>query len=116
MEQLNNTESLASTRESIEYESGAGRNPALDTIKDKVADGLKSAAGSLRQKGPQTGAMSDYAGQASGWLDNAGNYIRDMDVSQVKTDIQRQMRANPGRALLIAGAAGLIVGALFRRR
>ncbi len=116
MEQLNSTESLASTRESIEYESGAGGSPALDNIKGKVADGLKSAAGSLRQKGPQNGAMSDYASQASGWLDTAGDYVRDLDVSQVKADIQRQMRANPGRALLIAGAAGLIVGALFRRR
>ncbi|HSF22674.1 MAG TPA: hypothetical protein VLE20_00490 [Blastocatellia bacterium] len=116
MEQLNNTESLVSTRETTEHESGAGRNPALDTIRGKVADGLKSAAGSLRPQGPQEGAMSDYASQASGWLDNASEYVRDMDVSRVKTDIQRQMRANPGRALLIAGAAGLILGALFRRR
>ncbi|MFY9609873.1 MAG: hypothetical protein WAU45_14800 [Blastocatellia bacterium] len=116
MEQLNNTESLASTREPVEYESGAGRNSTLDNIKGKVAEGLKSAAGSLRPKGRPEGAMSDYASQASGWLDSAGDYVRDMDVSQVKTDIQRQMRANPGRTLLIAGAAGLIVGALFRRR
>ena len=116
MEQLNNTESLASMRGPIDYESGAGTNSTLENIKGKVAEGLKSAAGSLKQNGPQNGAMSDYAGQASGWLDSAGNYIRDMDVSQVKTDIKRQMRANPGRTLLIAGAAGLIVGALFRRR
>lgn len=116
MEQLNNTESLASTRETIEDGSRADGSPTTDTIKSKVAEGLKSAAGSLRQKGPQNGAMSDYASQASDWLDGAGNYIRDMNVSQVKNDIQRQTRANPGRALLIAGAAGLIVGALFRRR
>lgn len=116
MGQFNTTESLASTREAIEYESGEGRNSTLDNIKGKVADGLKSAAGSLRPEGPQEGALSDYASQASGWLDSAGEYVRDMDVSQVKTDIQRQMRANPGRALLIAGAAGLILGALIRRR
>lgn len=116
MDQLNNTESLASTREPIDYEAGPGRNPTLDNIKGKVAEGLKAAAGSLRQKSPQAGAMSDYASRASGWLDSAGEYVRDMDAGQVKTDIQRQMRANPGRALLLAGAAGLIVGALFRRR
>lgn len=116
MEQFNKTESLASTRETIEYESGAGGKPTLDNIKDKVAGGLKAAAGSLRPEGLQEGGMSGYARQASGWLDSAGEYVRDMDVSQVKTDIQRQMRANPGRALLIAGAAGLILGALIRRR
>ena len=116
MEQFKTTESLASTREAPEYESGAGRNSTFDNIKDKVAGGLKTAAESLRPEGRQQGAMSDYANQASGWLDSAGEYVRDMDVSQVKTDIQRQMRANPGRSLLIAGAAGLILGALIRRR
>jgi ElaB/YqjD/DUF883 family membrane-anchored ribosome-binding protein len=39
-----------------------------------------------------------------------------MDPQKIKTDIQDQMRRNPGRSLLIAGAAGLILGALLRRR
>jgi hypothetical protein len=116
MEQLNNTEGLASTRSNTDYGSGLTRNPTLDNIKEKVADGLKSAAASLKPKGPQNGAMSDYASQASGWLDNAADYVEDLNVPQVKSDIQRQVRANPGRALLIAGAAGLIIGAMFRRR
>jgi len=116
MEQLNDTEMLASAGETIAHKSGPESNPTVDNIKDKVAMGLKSAARSLKQKGQQNGAVSDYANQVSGWLDNASGYVRDLDVSQVKTDIQRQMRANPVRTLLIAGAAGLVVGALFRRR
>lgn len=116
MEQLNNTEGLASPRASIDFESGPGRNATLDNIKAKVATGLKSAAASLRQKAPQTGPMSGYASQASGWLDNAADYVEDANASQVKSDIQHQVRANPGRALLIAGAVGLLAGALFRRR
>lgn len=116
MEQLNNTEALASPRANMDYESGSGANPTLDNIKVKVAEGLKSAATSLKEKGPQNGAMSGYVGQASGWLDNAADYVEDLNPSQVKSDVQRQVRANPGRALLIAGAVGLVVGALFRRR
>ena len=121
MDQLNNTEGLASQRAKMDYElgpagSGPAENPTLDNIKGKVADGLKSAAESLKQKGPQDGAMSDYVSQASGWLDNAADYVEDLDVAQVKSDIQRKVRSNPGRALLIAGAAGLVLGALFRRR
>lgn len=59
MEQLNNTESLAPTRETIAYESGSERNATVDNIKDKVAQGLKSAAGSLKQKGQPNSAMSE---------------------------------------------------------
>jgi ElaB/YqjD/DUF883 family membrane-anchored ribosome-binding protein len=91
-------------------------NSTFNTIKEKVAQGLKSAAESLKTKGPQTGEISNYAKQTSRWLDNAGTYVEDLSTSRVKSDIQHQMRTNPGRSLLIAGAVGLIVGSLFRRR
>jgi len=116
MEQLNNTESLTAARETFDYQSRPRNNQVIDDMKGKVADGLTSVAGRLKQKGEQNGPMSDYANQASGWLDNAAEYVREFDPSQVKADIQRQVRENPGRTLLIAGAAGLVVGALFRRR
>ncbi|HWN98331.1 MAG TPA: hypothetical protein VNS63_03570 [Blastocatellia bacterium] len=116
MEQFNKTENLVSAREPIAYESGPQSNQTVDNIKDKVAQGLKSAAGSLKQRRQQDGVVSAYANQLSGWLDSASDYVRDVNVSQVKNDIQRQVRTNPGRTLLIAGAAGLVLGALFRRR
>lgn len=119
MEELNNTnntEGLASPRANMDYETGLARTPTSDNLKTKVADGLKGAAASLKQKGQQDGPLAEYASQASGWLDTAADYVEDLNVSQVKSDIQRQTRANPGRALLIAGAAGLVIGALFRRR
>lgn len=113
---VQNTEGLASPRANIDYQAGPDTNSNVENIKLKVAEGLKSAAASLKQKAPQEGAMSGYVSQASGWLDTAGDYVEDFNVPKVKSDIKRQMRANPGRALLIAGAVGLVVGALFRRR
>jgi ElaB/YqjD/DUF883 family membrane-anchored ribosome-binding protein len=95
---------------------GRGSNPTIDKIQMKIADGLKSAAASLKQDAPPNGSMSEYLNQASGFLDRTADYMENVSVSKVKHDIQRQTRANPGRALLIAGAAGLILGALFRRR
>lgn len=114
MEQFNDNEILASSRSNAEHEWD--RAPGSSPIKAKLAHGLRSAAASLERNGPQYGEMSGYVRKASRWLDNAGDYVEDLNPTQVKSDIQRQMRTNPGRSLLIAGAVGLIVGTLFRRR
>jgi ElaB/YqjD/DUF883 family membrane-anchored ribosome-binding protein len=108
MDQINNNESLTpvQNRSSDEPQSLSGGSK-FDNIKSTVADKLKSAAQTLKAKGEQNTNVSGYASQASGWLEGA---------SKIKTDIQRQVRSNPARSLLIAGAAGLILGALFRRR
>jgi ElaB/YqjD/DUF883 family membrane-anchored ribosome-binding protein len=116
MEQSNTLEDIRSSAVSYDNRSAPGGNSAFDTIKVKVAQGLKSAAATLRPKSLQSGEPSEFAGQTARWLDNAGGYVEDLSVSKVKTDIQRQMRTNPGRSLLIAGAVGLVVGSLFRRR
>jgi ElaB/YqjD/DUF883 family membrane-anchored ribosome-binding protein len=83
----------------------------FDNIKTTVADKLNTAADALRQKTGQTG----YAGQASDWLTNAADYVRDVDPAQLKSTIQEQVRSNPGRSLLIAAGAGLALGILLRR-
>lgn len=89
----------------------------LDTIKDTVASKLHAAAGVIQQKAsesPNTTAGS-YAGQAANWLDDAAGYVRDADPQKIKSDLQNQVRHNPGRSLLVAGAAGLLLGFLIRR-
>jgi ElaB/YqjD/DUF883 family membrane-anchored ribosome-binding protein len=116
MDQSNHFEDITSSGLSYDGKSGRDENSTLGTVKAKVAQGLKSAAESLKAKGPQTGDLSGYVDQTSRWLDNAGTYVEDISTSRVKSDIQNQMRSNPGRSLLIAGAVGLIVGSLFRRR
>ncbi|MEN3334755.1 MAG: hypothetical protein V7641_4120 [Blastocatellia bacterium] len=88
----------------------------FDNIKATVADKLKSAADTLRQKSGQNSATAGYANQASDWLNHSADYVRDIDPAQIKSDIQQQVHSNPGRSLLIAGAAGLALGILLRRR
>jgi ElaB/YqjD/DUF883 family membrane-anchored ribosome-binding protein len=115
--EINNTESLTPVRDTSQYgTSPGGGKSTLNNIKATVADKLKSAAQTLGQKSGQDSTVSQYAGQASGWLNNAADYVRDIEPDQVKADIQRQVRTNPGRSLLIAGVAGLVLGTLFRRR
>ncbi len=87
----------------------------LDNIKTTVADKLNDAADALRQRSGQNSATAGYASQASDWLNNAADYVRTVEPEQIKSNIQQQVRSNPGRSLLIAGAAGLALGILLRR-
>jgi ElaB/YqjD/DUF883 family membrane-anchored ribosome-binding protein len=117
MDQINNTESLTPVRDTNEYEmKSQGGNSTFNNIKSVVADKLKAAAQTLEGKAEQNSPASGYAKQASGWLAGAADYVRDVNTDQVKSDIQRQVRSNPGRTLLIAGAVGLALGALLKRR
>lgn len=118
MDQMNNSNNLTGNEEA-RYESQGGSESAgvsLDTIKEAVADKLHAAAGAIQQKAGQKQLdQGGYIGQAAGWLDNAADYVRDVDPQSVKSDLQKQVRSNPGRSLLIAGAAGLFLGILLRR-
>ena len=119
MDQMNRTESLSEGKEISNYGSPSTSGAStLDTIKDTVADKLHAVAGAIQQKAGQNqeNAVAGYAGQAAGWLDGAAEYVREADQQKVKADLQRQVRSNPGRSLLVAGAVGLVLGFLFRRR
>jgi len=115
-----NTESLTPVHDTSRFEAQSSANPStLDQLKDTVADKLKSASSALKEKAARAepnSSVASYADKASGWLGGASDYVREMNPTQVKSDLQRQVRTNPGRTLLIAGAAGLLLGALLRRR
>ncbi|HVF91364.1 MAG TPA: hypothetical protein VNH22_14965 [Blastocatellia bacterium] len=117
----NKTEGLATSRATSKVGSSHERGGStLDNIKSTVAEKLYSAADTLQQKAGQTNqpdsTMATYGTQASEWLNRSADYIRDMDVNKVKSDVQNEVKRNPGRSLLIATAAGLVLGAIFRRR
>ena len=117
MDQMN-SESLTADRETSSFGSkSTSGSSTLETIKDTVADKLHAAAGAIQQKADQNqnNPAAGYAGQAAGWLDDAAEYVRDVDPQKVKADVKNQVRQNPGRSLLVAGAAGLLLGILLRR-
>lgn len=113
MQQVNRSEDLTLSPGTTQaHNSGS----TFNNIKTTVAEKLHSAATAIRQKGGQNEATAGYAGQASDLLNTAADYVRDIEPAQIKTDLQRQVRSNPGRSLLIASAAGLALGILLRRR
>jgi ElaB/YqjD/DUF883 family membrane-anchored ribosome-binding protein len=88
-----------------------------DKLKNAVADQLKHAAASIDEKARSgTAQLSEYGHKAADWLDSSADYVRNIDPNQVKVELESKVRKNPGRSLLIAAAAGLILGIIVRRR
>lgn len=95
-------------------------NSTFDKVKSTVSTKLHEAADSLtgkvRNLAGNNPSATQYGDQAANWLNRSADYIDDLTPGQIRNDMQKQVRDNPGRSLLIAAAAGLILGAVIRRR
>jgi ElaB/YqjD/DUF883 family membrane-anchored ribosome-binding protein len=91
----------------------------FESVKNVVADQLQTVAETIGNKATAPGAQPDvarYSNYASEWLGQSADYVRELDLTDAKDQVQEYVKKSPGRSLLIAGAAGLILGALLRRR
>lgn len=102
-----------------DFHRRSGRSAGFENIKKMIADQLHNAAEALGEKvadpdGPS--GMAQYGNQVAAWLDQSAEYIRQFDYQQADIRIREHIRHSPGRSLLAAGAFGLIIGAILRRR
>jgi ElaB/YqjD/DUF883 family membrane-anchored ribosome-binding protein len=98
---------------------GSGKSPGFKSAKKIVADTLHHVAGVVAGKTANQDASSGiarYGKQASEWMDQSSEYVRKFDYKQEDARVREYVRQSPGRSLLIAGAVGLIIGAIWRRR
>ena len=97
----------------------SGNSTGFENVKNIIADKLHNVAEALGEKAAGQDAQSgiaQYGKQASKWLDQSAEYVRQFDYEQADTRVRECVRQSPGRSLLIAGAVGLIIGAILRRR
>ena len=103
------------TSRAVEHPQGG-----LNSVKTFVADKLDEAAQGIRNKTAQGTVAEDGRAQvgthAADWLEKASGSVRRFEPERVKENVQREMRQNPGRTLLIAAATGIVLGAFLRRR
>ena len=100
-------------------ESGIRNESVLDQTKRVVADKLRNVSDQLHQQSSRNDInreLGNYGQQAAQWLDRSADYVNDMNPQKIKDDVKNQVKANPGRTLLIAGGIGLLLGAVLRRR
>lgn len=114
-----NNYSVDKTGETATEFQGSDKSTALGNVKTIIADKLHEAAEALDKKASDKDAHSgvaQYGKQASEWLDQSAEYVRQFDYKQADASVRNYVRHSPGRSLLIAGAAGLILGVVLRRR
>jgi ElaB/YqjD/DUF883 family membrane-anchored ribosome-binding protein len=105
--------------ENARRSEGGQSDSTFKQIKTTVADKLQSAAQTLHQKADRSGQSTEvtaFGHRAAGWLERSADYVNEMEPQRLRTDLENQVRRNPGRSLLIAGIVGLALGGLLRRR
>jgi ElaB/YqjD/DUF883 family membrane-anchored ribosome-binding protein len=98
---------------------GSGKSTGFGNVRNSIADAIHKVAEVLGNKAADQDAQSGMAQcgkKASEWLDQSAEYVRQFDYKQADDRVREYVRQSPGRSLLIAGAVGLIIGAILRRR
>ncbi len=116
-------ERLDATKDTAREKLGATREKASH-LKATLADKLEQGADKLRHKSANTtvtevGADTERKARkasdkvASG-MESTADWIRNADVDSMKSGLEKQVRTNPGRTLLVALGLGYVVGRIFR--
>src|ERR1035437_314921 len=97
----------------------SGPSCGCENVKTMIADKLHKISETLGQKAAgqdESSGMAQYGKQASELLEQSAEYVRQFDYKQTDAKVRDYVRQRPGRSLLIAGAVGLIIGTIWRRR
>ncbi len=95
-----------------------GKLCCCEELKQSVADKLCRAASTLEKTAAEHEKNSDLADvekHAAQWLNKSSDYIRQFDYEREQANARNHIARNPGRSLMIAGAAGLVLGVLLRK-
>jgi hypothetical protein len=102
-------------------------------VKNTLADALEAGADRLRSRGggqQQLAGATGYGDQSTttdggkvaqigdrvaGGLQSSADWLREADIDNLRQGVERQVRDNPGRTLLIAVGLGYLLGKAFRR-
>lgn len=114
-----NKSEVDKTEETAAGFQGSGKSTGFENVKNIIADKLHSVAEGLGENSAdQDGesGMAKYGKQASEWLDHSAEYVRKFDYKEADASIREYVKQSPGRSLFMAGAVGLVIGSIFRRR
>jgi ElaB/YqjD/DUF883 family membrane-anchored ribosome-binding protein len=83
----------------------------VDSVREPVADKLRGAADTLRQKGERIPGGAAVAGAAEA----SASYIESHNAQQMVEDVMTIVKKNPAQSLLVAGVLGFLIARAFRR-
>jgi hypothetical protein len=94
----------------------------IRTAQSDLADKLRKAAARIYEPDSdeddsrQMSAVGALGAQANSLLNKTADYIEKVDPKAIQADVTKQVQHHPGASLLIAGTAGFVLSAMFRRK
>lgn len=79
-----------------------------------VGRGMESLAGTIRDRGPQSGFLGGAASGVASALDSSGRYLEEQGLSGIGEDLTNLIRRNPIPALLIGVGLGFLLARMTR--
>ena len=58
--------------------------------------------------------MAQVNNKVASGMESTADWLRDADLNNLRTGIERQVKEHPGRTLLIAAGLGYLIGKAFR--
>jgi len=84
---------------------------ATTTVGEKMTD----AAQTIRAKAPTSGPLADAAVTAADSLEQAGSYLKEQDLSDMRADVEGIIRRYPVQSLLVGLGVGYLLARSMRR-
>ena len=108
----------------VDETSASVRDRALQ-MKTQLADKLETGAGRLRQRATNMEKIDNAiattkqrvaqtSDRVAAGMERSADWLRNANVTSFQQGLERQVRENPGRTLLIAGAIGYLLGRAFK--
>ena len=115
---------IIEVQDEVEQSAETIRERAVQ-LKTQLADKLETGAGRLRQRATDTAKIddaiamtkekvADASDRVASGMERSAEWLRSANLSAAQQRLERQVRENPGRALLIAGAIGYLLGRAFK--
>jgi ElaB/YqjD/DUF883 family membrane-anchored ribosome-binding protein len=82
---------------------------------DSVGGGMKSLAGSIRDKAPENGVLGNAASGVAGTLESGGAYLQEQNLRGMAEDATSLIRRYPLQAILVGVGVGFLVARALRR-
>lgn len=94
-------------------------------LKTQLADRLEGGASRLRQRATNTAKLddaiattkervADASDRVAMGMERSADWLRNANASSFQREVERQVRENSGRTLLIAGAIGYVLGRVLK--
>jgi len=84
---------------------------ATTTVGGKITD----VAQTIRDNAPSSGPIANAAGTAADTLEQAGTYLKEQDLSDMRADVEGLIRRYPVQSLLVGLGVGYLLARSMRR-